>query len=65
MEIRETKELGDFTYLPISWEEKGIEKGKEEVALELIKEGASTHLIAKVTHLDQDEIERLKKKLNE
>lgn len=69
----------EFTKLPNSWEnrgikkglklgiekgvEKGVEKGREEVAFEMLKEGLSIELIAKVTHLDQEAIEELQKQL--
>ena len=51
--------------------EDGIEKGKAEgleqgvtkVVLEMLKEGASMDFIARVTHLDQDKIEKLRKTL--
>ncbi|GIN57252.1 hypothetical protein J8TS2_15710 [Lederbergia ruris] len=57
--------------IPISYEEKGIEKGKEigeksgkrKVAVEMLKEGLSSELIVKVTKLKKEEIEELKKKL--
>ena len=46
--------------LPISYEEKGKDKGKKEVALEMLKKGTSIEFIAEVTHLDMEEIEKLK-----
>ncbi|ASN06461.1 RpnC/YadD family protein [Virgibacillus necropolis] len=49
--------------LPNSWREKGIQEEKEKIALEMLKEGLSIELIAKVTHLGLDEIEELKRKL--
>ncbi|GGB60290.1 hypothetical protein GCM10011409_42060 [Lentibacillus populi] len=40
---------------------KKEEKKEKEVALEMLKEGASIEFIAKVTHLDKKEIEYLRK----
>ena len=59
-----------FTQLPISWEEKGIRKGIEQgkvqgqkkIALEMLKEDLSIDLIAKVTHMDKEAIEELRKR---
>lgn len=63
-EIKQMDESEDIMHLPISWEEKGIEKGKSEVALEMLKEGLSIELIMKVTALDRENIEKLKQKMN-
>src|SRR5690625_6321669 len=64
-EISQLDNAHEFTKLPNSWEEKGKkegrEEGKKEVALEMLKEGASIQFIAKVTKLNHLEIERLKK----
>lgn len=68
-EIKQMNESEDIMHLPISWEEKGkvkgreegIEKGKREVALEMLKEGSSIDFIAKVTQLDGEEIKKLKR----
>src|SRR5699024_12729621 len=46
--------------LPISYEEKGKDKGKKEVALEMFKKGTSVESITDVTHLDMEEIVKLK-----
>ncbi len=48
--------------------EKGIEEGTinkaREMATELIKDGAEVSLVVKYTKLTEDEVEKLKKKLN-
>jgi len=62
-EIKQYNESREIPHLPISWEEKGIEKGKKEVALEMLKEGASIDFIAKVTQLSRESIENLKKSI--
>jgi predicted transposase/invertase (TIGR01784 family) len=53
--------------LPNSWREKGRKEGKlegkREDALEMLKEGLSVELIAKITKLDLKEIEKLKSNL--
>lgn len=53
--------------LPISYEEKGKEIGKEigkkEVAVEMLKKGLDMELISDVTHLKLDEIKKLKDEL--
>ena len=76
-EISQSENPEEFTELPISWEERGIRKGieqgleqgllqgvekaKKEIILEMLKEGSSIEFIAKVTHLDPEEIEVLRK----
>lgn len=54
----------EFTKLPNSWEEigirKGIEQEKEAVVLKVLEEGLSIEVIAKVTDLDKEYIEKLK-----
>src|SRR5690625_2138344 len=60
-EICQLDNAHEFTKLPNSWEEKG----KKEVVLEMLKEGASIEFIAKVTKLNHLEIERLKKSVVE
>jgi predicted transposase/invertase (TIGR01784 family) len=51
--------------LPNSWREKGRKEGKlegkREDALEMLKEGLSVELIAKITKLDFKKIEELKR----
>jgi len=67
-EVNELKNAGEFTQLPNSWEDRGIRKGivqgieagKQEVALEMLKEGLSIDVISKVTHLDKEAVEKLK-----
>jgi len=70
METVEDFDEGEEIFnLPISYEEKGkqkgleegIDKGKKEVALELLKEGVSIELIKKTTKLSVDEIKELRK----
>jgi len=46
------------TYLKLSGEEK-----VKKVALEMLKEGLNEELIVKVTHLDLEEIKKLKEQL--
>lgn len=41
------------------FQKEGERKGIEKVALEMLKEGTSIDFIAKVTHLDKEEIEKL------
>lgn len=68
-EINQLENADEIMKLPNSWEEKGIakgiEKGKVEVALELLKEGAAVEFISKVTGLDNKKVERLRNKLIE
>jgi len=63
-EINQQDNPEKFTQLPISWEEKGIRKGKEQelkkVVLEMLKEELPIDLIAKVTHMDKEAIEDLR-----
>ena len=53
--------------LPISYEEKGKKKGeaqaKKEVALEMLRKGTGIDFIAEVTHMDIEEIQKLKRQL--
>lgn len=61
---RLSKESEEFIKnLPISYEEKGKEIGKKEVALEMLKKELDSDLIVEVTQLDREEIEGLKKQL--
>jgi len=66
-EIKQYNESREIPYLPISWEEKGreegISQGKREVALEMLKEGASIDFIVKVTQLSRESIKKLRKTL--
>lgn len=52
-------EASQILKLPNSWIEKGIEKGK--IALEMLKEGLSIEMIARVTNLDYEEIEKMRR----
>lgn len=60
----ETEGEFKFTQLPNSWEQKGIQKGIEQgikkVVLEMLREGFSVDVIAKITELDKEAIEKLK-----
>ena len=66
-EIKQYNESREIPHLPISWEEKGreegIRQGKREVALEMLKEGASIDFIVKVTQLSRETIKKLRKTL--
>lgn len=62
-EMKHSEYADDILELTNSWEERGMKKGKEEVALELLKEGSSVAFVAKVTRLSQKEIEELRKSL--
>jgi len=71
--VNEFDDAEEILKIPISYEEKGkeigrkegleegIAKGRKEVALELLKEGAPIALIKKTTKLNIEEIEKLKK----
>lgn len=63
-EIEKMDDAEKIMELPISYEQRGIEKGIErgirKVALELLKEGSSVEFVAKVTGLDKEEIEILR-----
>ncbi|GGN67434.1 hypothetical protein [Oceanobacillus indicireducens] len=68
-EIRDLPEAEKILEIPISYEERGKELGRKEgrvegvkqVAMEMIKEGASLEFIFKVTKLTMEELEKLKK----
>lgn len=66
-EIEKMDEAREILHLPISWEEKGIKKGREEgkidVVIEMLKEDFPMDIIVKVTGLDQEKVESLKKDL--
>ncbi|WP_373895532.1 hypothetical protein [Virgibacillus sp. CBA3643] len=61
--VKNMEESEEILDLPISWEEKGIEKGIREVALELLKEGSSVEFVAKVTRLNEETIKKMRKTL--
>lgn len=66
-EIEKLPEEEKIMALPISYEEKGKEIGKEEgkkeVAIEMLKKGFDMTLISEVTHLELEEIKKLKNQL--
>lgn len=62
-EIKQLNKSSEIPHLPISWEEKGKEQGKREVALEMLKEGISIDFIAKVTQLSIESIEEIREEL--
>lgn len=62
-EIGKFMDVEEIMELPISYEEKGKELGKKEVAIEMLKEGSSLEFISKVTKLSRKEIGKLKKQL--
>jgi len=74
-EVEKLPEADEIMKLPISYEEKGIQKGKEigkkegeaqgvkKVAIEMLRNGLEVELIAKVTHMDVEEIKKFKEYL--
>lgn len=62
-EIKKIPEAEEIMELPISYEEKGKEIGKKEVAVEMLKKGLETELISEVTHLRLEEIKEIEKQL--
>ncbi|ASK62271.1 hypothetical protein CFK37_08910 [Virgibacillus phasianinus] len=44
---------------PISWEEKTKKEEKRKIATELLREGLSSDVIARVTDLEQEEVRAL------
>lgn len=60
-EIGALKNAREFTKLPNSWEERGIRKGIQQGMEEAKKEGSPIEFISKVTHLDKEAIEKLRK----
>ena len=66
-EVRKLPEADQVFEIPISYEEKGKEIGKEigvrKVAVEMLKKNVDPNFIAEVTHLDIDEIVVLKQQL--
>jgi hypothetical protein len=49
--------------LPNSWMEKGMQEEKRKIALQMLKEGLSVEIIARITELDYEEIEAIKRNL--
>ncbi len=68
-ELRYTDDWEEIKKLPISWEERGIvkgrEEGREEVAVKLIKEGMAISFIRKITELSEERIKELMENINE
>jgi len=66
-EVSKLPEADQIFEIPISYEEKGKEIGKEigvrKVAVEMLKKDVDPNFIAEVTHLDIDEIVVLKQQL--
>ncbi|HLS06725.1 MAG TPA: hypothetical protein VK079_02140 [Bacillota bacterium] len=70
-EIKKDQESFDISSLPISFVEWGKEVGREEgreaeqerVALKMLQENISLEVIMKVTELDEEQLNKLKKKL--
>lgn len=62
-EIKQMNDAEEILKLPNSWEEKGRTEEKREIAREMLKEGATIEFIAKVTQLDKEKIESIKKQL--
>jgi len=70
-EVEKLPEAELLKHLPISYEEKGIRKGikegrkieRKEVAEEMLRKGLDIELIAEVTHMDVEEIEKMKKEI--
>ncbi len=58
-EVEKLPEADEIMKLPISYEEKGREEGKKEVALEMLKKDLDVKLISEVTGLGIGEIKRL------
>ena len=75
-EVEKLPEAEKIMELPISYEEKGIKKGKEigkkegeaqgvkKVAIEMLRKGLAVELIAEVTHMNIDEIKKIKEQLS-
>ncbi|MEI3611375.1 Rpn family recombination-promoting nuclease/putative transposase [Pseudogracilibacillus sp. SO30301A] len=70
-EARRLDEADEILEIPISYEERGkkkgleegLERGKKEVALKLLKKGLDIYLIMEATKLSLDEIKKLQKQL--
>jgi predicted transposase YdaD len=66
-EVEKLPEAELLKHLPISYEEKGKKKGeakaKKEIAMEMLRKGLAVELIAEVTHMDSEEIRKLKEQL--
>ncbi|QKY70769.1 Rpn family recombination-promoting nuclease/putative transposase [Lentibacillus sp. CBA3610] len=62
-EIKRTEDDEKLSMLPNFWEERGKMNEKREIAREMLKEGPSVEFIAKVTRLDKEKIENMKKEI--
>lgn len=62
-QINQLEEAEEIFQLSNSWEEKGIEKGIEQVVRGMLKENLPIELIAKVTGLETKKIEKIKSTL--
>ncbi|RDW17550.1 transposase [Oceanobacillus arenosus] len=62
-EVEKLPEAEKIMEIPISYEEKGKEIGRKEVAIEMLKKGLSIDLIVEVTHMDVKKIKKLKDQL--
>ncbi len=60
-EIKRSDDAEKILELPISYEEKGKEMGKKEDAVVMLKEGFSLDLISRITGLEKEVIEDLKR----
>lgn len=54
------KEYRDYRNTVITAREEGVLQGHKETALMMIKEGCDNEFIAKVTHLSEEKIEKLR-----
>ena len=58
-EIKYLEDADKILEIPISYEEKGIEKGIRKVALEMLKDGMPKERVAKLTGLEKQELEKM------
>ncbi|WP_331713648.1 hypothetical protein [Lentibacillus sp. JNUCC-1] len=57
--VKHSPDMEKIMKLPISYEEKGKEMGKKEVAASMLEEGFTLEVIAKVTGLSHAAIKTL------
>ena len=63
--LRRVLEMTDLMrQLEQEFEQEGLQKGHEEVALRMLKEGLSEDLIQRTTGLHPEDLERLKRELH-
>ena len=62
-EVDKLPEADKIFELTVSYEEKGKEIGKQEVAIEMLKKELDLNLIAEVTHLSIEDLQILKREL--